>query len=181
MLPKILVIVCLVLICGCSVKKPQVDYRHFYDFSAVKAYAIYSHSASMQSEQLLTHVRRNRIEMAIEDAMDAKGFSLEGEQAADIWVSYHLVASARQLESYNKQLRACYRCKRLSYDSNQRHRPGTLIIDLVDPKTRMSVWRSSSKKVMEAKQSSTEKQEFIYAAVQQMLAQFPPGQPGKLG
>ena len=58
-------------------------------------------------------------------------------------------------------------------------RPGSLILDIIDPKSQRSVWRSVYPLKFKADDNSREMQEKISTAVDSMLRDFPQGKRGK--
>jgi uncharacterized protein DUF4136 len=82
-----------------------------------------------------------------------------------------------QLRQYNRGVKYCRACLSMPAESNVNHdistAPSALIIDLIAPKLKRSVWRSSYPIVVKEKENSQELQQKIQRAVKQMLAQYP--------
>jgi hypothetical protein len=52
---------------------------------------------------------------------------------------------------------------------------GTLVVDLVDPKTNKPVWRGIASDTIDPKSTGEQKQEALNYAMDQMFAKYPPG------
>lgn len=153
-------------------------YYNNFDFSQVKNYTFYTSGSPFFDSQSLNYAQRSRIEFAIEKSLDSQAFNYSEQNDADIIVTYHLVKSRQQdYKAYNKAVLFCSHClkantwKKLSYDW-QVYRGG-LIIDLVDPKNKRSVWRSIHPLKLKEKDNSMEINEKIIEAVNTMLLQYP--------
>jgi len=82
-----------------------------------------------------------------------------------------------QLRRYNQGVHYCQACLKMSMEDNDNIKidtqPGALIIDLIDPKSKRSVWRSSYPLVIKEKENSQEKQTKIKQAISLMMDQYP--------
>jgi len=175
-----LVLISLVVLAlsSCSTRKNPVIYYDSFDFSQVKNYSFYLSGSSFFDSQSLPHTQRNRIELAIEKSLNAQAFNYSEVDNADIIVTYHLVKNRHQdYQAYNKSVLFCSHClkantwKTKSYDW-QVYRGG-LIIDLVDPKSNRSVWRSIHPLKFKTEDNSKRTNEIITEAVDVMLSQYP--------
>jgi hypothetical protein len=93
-------LVCTVLAaCATSPKlRPEVDYNTSYDFSAVRTVALYQNSGLAPGENplLLSDMARDRIDLALTRAIEAKGLSMVEDPArADLLLSWHLATEDR--------------------------------------------------------------------------------------
>jgi len=163
---------------GCSSKKNPVVYHHSFDFSQITTYSFYKSDSRFFDSQSLSHSQRNRLEIAIERSLNKQDFTYSDIDNADIIVTYHLAKGKSQdYQNYNKAIRFCTHCLKANAwqkENNDWHvyRDG-LILDLVNPKTNRSVWRSIYPLEFKDKDSSTVQNEKIMAAVDIMLTQYP--------
>lgn len=167
-----------VIVSGCSSKKNPVIYYNKFDFSQVKNYSFYSSGSDFFDSQNLSHAQRSGIELAIEKSLDAQEFQYSELDQADIIVTYHLVKKQPQdYINYNKAVLFCSHCLRANAwqqnNSDWQVYRGGLIIDLVDPIRKRSVWRSIYPLKFKTKDNSKELNEKILEAVDIMLTQYP--------
>jgi len=87
------------------------------------------------------------------------------------------IDNSDKLKNYNRGVNYCQACLKMSKDGRDNIKintqPGALIIDLIDPKTKRSVWRSSYPVIIKEKENSQELQLKIQRAVTQMIKQYP--------
>lgn len=161
-----------------SVKKAGVVYHDAFNFIAVKNYSLYDRNSPFTETQSLLDVRRNAIEIAIERTMASKKFSYQPLDKADVIVTYH-VFNGKRLEyaNYNKEVRFCTECLRATtWKTDQQYSSinrGSLVIDLIDPKQKRSVWRSIYSLNLKPKENSAETNDKIKQAITAMLAEYP--------
>ena len=172
--------ICLLLfgISACSSNSNPVVYYESFDFSQVKNYSFYSNDSSFFNSQSLDYAQRNRIELAIEKSLNTQGFTYSELNQADIIITYHLIDKKyKDYKTYNKIVRFCTHC--LIANSWKKNNdawnvyPDGLIIDLINPKTNRSVWRSIYSLDNNVKDNSPKINEKIIAAVEAMLIQYP--------
>lgn len=179
MLKKITLAIFISLLCACAgVKKAGVVYHDSFDFSAVKSYSLYERNSPFTETQNLIDTRRNAIEIAIERTMASKKLSYQLIDNADVIVTYHVFNGKRfEYRNYNEMVRFCTRCLRATtWITEQQYPPvkqGSLVVDLVDPKQKRSVWRSVFPLGLKPKENSADTQERIKLAISTMLAEFP--------
>lgn len=162
--------------CG-SMKNPVIYYDKF-DFSQVKNYSFYTSGSTFFDSQNLPHSQRSGIELAIEKSLNAQNFHYSELEKADIIVTYHVVRKQSQdYMNYNKAVLFCSHCLRANaWQKNSVDwlvYPGGLIIDLVDPKKKRSVWRSIYPLNFKDKDNSKQLNEKVIEAVNTMLTQYP--------
>lgn len=179
MLKIISITLLLSLLSACSSRQDAgVVYHDGFDFSQVKSYSLYHRNSSFTDSQNLLDTRRNAIEIAIERTMSSKKFDyLEPEQADVIVTYYFLNGKTREYSNYNEAVRFCVHCLRANaWQTNHQYSTlakGSLILDLVDPKKKRSVWRSAYPLNIDVKDNSTKLNKKIQQAVSLMLALYP--------
>ncbi|MGB1200019.1 MAG: DUF4136 domain-containing protein [Cognaticolwellia aestuarii] len=178
---------CLTLIinlAACSTTTATTSFRDGFDFASVESYSTYGRNTAFGDLQNLSDSTRNTIELAIEQGFDGNGFSYKTLNKADIVIAYHLLnRRAFELDKYNREVKYCGYCLRAGQATHaeleNKLRPGSLILDIIDPKSQRSVWRSVYPLKFKADDNSREMQEKISTAVDSMLRDFPQGKRGK--
>lgn len=179
MFKKIITPILFIFICACSsVKKAGVVYHDNFDFSTVKSYSLYDRNSPFTETQSLLDTRRNVIEIAIERTMASKKFSYQPLDTADVIVTYHVFNGKRsEYAKYNEAVRFCTECLRATtWKTDQQYSSinrGSLVIDLIDPKQKRSVWRSIYSLNLKPKENSAETNDKIKQAITAMLAEYP--------
>jgi len=162
---------------ACSSHSDAV-YQTSFDFSKVKTYSIYQRDSTFTDTQNLTDNRRNSIEIAIEKTLDQQGFQYQDIAKADLVITYHLLnGNKNSYHDYNKEVRFCQNCLRANNWHNEgsplKIKQGSLIIDLVDPKKKRSVWRGIAPLKLKNKDNSQVVNEKIQQEVKDMFQQYP--------
>ena len=180
-MPRILVFLFFglsLLLSACSNQVATAKYRSSFNFSSLKNYSTYDRNSPFSEFQNISDTMRNSIEIAIEQALDEKGYQYQRVTGADVVVTYHLINhNNKELREYNKGIRYCQWClKEGSEEVNSKHwqmNSGSLIIDFVDTKDNRSVWRSVYPLRIKEKDSSFEIQEKIVSAISSMMSKLP--------
>jgi hypothetical protein len=167
------------LLAGCIYSRSAITkFRTNFNFSQVDSYRFYDRNSDFSDFQNINDSTRNSIELAIEQVLDKNGFIYRREDDADIIVTYHLIKGDKELDKYNKGVGYCSYCLR----GGEAHKnkkafiiiPGGLILDIVNPKTKSSVWRSVyDLKIKVDKDNSREVQLKIYQAIDNMMEHYP--------
>lgn len=172
----IIVIFLTLSLAACSTNNNAV-YHNEFNFAAVESYSIYHRNSAFTETQNLADSRRNSIEIAIEKHMEQRNFNYKGPESADIIVTYHVVDKPSDYKLYNKLVLFCQQCIRASNWQQGKDKfkieKDSLIIDLVNPDRKRSVWRSIQALNIDDKDNSEEVNEKIYQAVHDMLIQYP--------
>jgi len=164
--------------CSSSPRSAGVVYHENFDFSQVKSYSLYNRNSPFTDSQNLIDSRRNAIEIAIERTMGNQGFTYAEPEKTDLIVTYYLRNYvADEYAKYNQIVRFCEQCLRAStwqtVNQYSNVTKGSLVLDLVDPKKKRSVWRSVYPLNIDTKDNSAEINDKIQQAVNLMLAQYP--------
>ena len=162
------------VLAGCSaVPETQVNVNDAFYLKLIDSYAIKTLPQERLDAWQMTPGRQNHLEYILESSLDAQGLQLVPEEQASVWVYYYIVDNnPNHLFDYNRSLRACYNCSSLSYRSGKKYEPGTLIIDLVDPKTSMSVWRGVALRTIKEGNSEQDNFERVIASVRRLINQL---------
>jgi hypothetical protein len=179
--------------CASSPPTPDVDYKHDYDFSRIKTFSYLSNSGEASGNSaraLLSDMEINRINDAISDTMELKGYRFVKDAfQADVLVTWHLIAQDKtDVRTYNTgpsygggyggyrgyNRSASYNCWNCggTQVSVKNYTQGTFIVDVVDPKMNQSVWRAVIQSKLKAKVNQD--QQAYNAAAGRIFASFPP-------
>lgn len=162
-------------IAGCS-SSPETSFNEEFDFSSVKTYSLFPRDSKFTELQEMSDFQRNRIELAVENQMEQQQFSYSQFEQADVIISYFLVGSSlRDLQKYNKGVKACLACSQNEQAAlNKKIRTSMLILDVLDSKRKRSVFRGYAKVDLDPENTSEENQQETTQAVQLILSKFPP-------
>ena len=161
---------------ACSTNNNAV-YHNEFTFSDITSYSIYNRNSEFTDIQSLSDTRRNSIEIAIEKHMERLDFNYKDPENSDIIVTYHILKKDSDYKLYNKAVLFCQQCLQASHwkqgEDKFKVEKGSLIIDLIDPVRKRSVWRSVQPLIFKDKDNSQEINEKISQAVHDMLSQYP--------
>jgi hypothetical protein len=179
MLKAFSIILLFSLISACSSRNNAgVVYHNSFNFSQVKSYSLYNRNSPFTDSQSLLDTSRNAIEIAIERTMSSKKFDYLEPEQADVIVTYYLLnGKIKDYSIYNEVVRFCVQCLRANaWQTNHQYSniaQGSLILDLIDPKKKRSVWRSVYPLNFNVKDNSAKLNKKIQQAVNSMLALYP--------
>ena len=171
----------LIILSSCSVTQvATTSFGDGFDFSGVKSYSTYGRNSAFGDVQNINGAIRNNIELTIEQGLDERGLRYQDVESADIVIAYHLLNNkVGEFKRYNQQIKYCGYC--LNADKNSRielekkFNPGSLVIDIIDPKRQRSVWRSVYPLNFKAQDNSQEIHDKINRAIKTMLLDYPGG------
>ncbi len=156
----------------------NVVYHSKFNFEKVNSYSVYQRNSDFTNVQSLSDSKRNSIEIAIEKAMNGLNFHYVSLNEADLVVAYHIpTGMPADYSRYNKFVLFCQSCLKANTWQNSDKKlslvRGGLVLDLIDPKRKRSVWRSVHPLRIKDKDNSREVHNKIEDAVQNMLGQYP--------
>ncbi|TLU66226.1 DUF4136 domain-containing protein [Thalassotalea litorea] len=186
---RLLVVSLVVLLSACaSSYKPEIDYNPEYNFSQIKSFTVLdAMQATKEDNQAfnmhLSDLDNDRIIRAININLENKGLAAQSTEQADIQVRYQVVTKDKtRIRSYNTSFYSCWSCGPYYGGYNygapvnqvdvQDYVEGTLIIDMIDPKLKKSIWRSQVSEAVKDNIPVEEKQARIQELVDAMLASF---------
>ena len=180
--------------CASKPPEPMVDFNPGYDFGDIGTVAWYRQSGHVSGENPLnlSDMTRDRIDLALRRALEAKGITIVDDPAdADLLMSWHLATEdktdVRTYETpayggmygagwgpYNRySMYSCWSCMPTRTDvSVQQYTLGTFIVDMIDPALKKSVWRSVTSSRLKGKPERD--QDKYDSAAARILAAFPP-------
>jgi len=174
-----IVLLSLFFLNACSVNTTAFSrVKNNFDFSKINSYSTFERNSLFSDFQNIADTTRNSIELAIEKILDQRGLQYKKPKDAHVVISYHLITNNfKELKDYNKGVKYCKLCLKWSDNKRKDQKwlllPGSLILDVVDPKYNRSIWRSVLPLKIEEKDNSSDKQIKIRTALDLMLKQFP--------
>lgn len=167
----------LALASGCSTPiKAVTDFNDQFDFSKVHNIAVQPVDRSNVNAIEVSDMQVERINRALSGELSRRGFEIvPAGSPADLLMTWHLVTEERtDVRTYNSMsYYNCWHCgPNVSDVSVRQYTHGTFIVDMIDPATNRSVWRSIIQSRLEAQPSPTEERRQEAAAA--IFAEFPP-------
>ena len=172
------------ILSACSTTlKPDVDYQQDYAFENIKSFSVVTDNEKPMDEVYhVSDIENKRIARALQSAMLNKGLNEKSADQADILVAYQIVTKDKtRVRNYGTAVSyRCYRCwggygGGVGMGNNvdvRNYTEGTVIIDMLDPVTNESVWRSMVSAPVKKHRSVEEKDKAIFEAVEKMLENF---------
>ncbi len=170
----IVIVVAIILSTGCSSISVQQDYDPEYDFSKLKTFGF----IPLSSEAGIDQLSADRLSSAIKTELLAKGYTLS--EQADFGIALLFSSKTKtNVQSYGYGYGYGY-YGRPGYGGTggvdvTQYEEGTLVIDFVDMKENKLVWRGIGSGALSQSPSVEERTKRVNNAVNQILAQFPPG------
>lgn len=171
------------LISACStVYTPETDHNTSYDFASIKTYHIVGDKALRNP--MLSDMDRLRLGRAIDSSMQQRGKLEAAEQQADVLVSYFVVTKDKiKVNStysggyYGGYYRGSHGGSGygagVSNVSVRDYVEGTLVLDIIDNKTKLSVFRSTLTKPIKSHETVEEREQAINKVVDDMMLEMP--------
>ncbi len=163
---------------GCSPITVRYDYDREYDFGKYRTYCWPSgdHIDKYNTFAQNTLIYK-RVQEAVDKDLQGKGFSVVESGAADLCVVLHAGVKDRMQIYQNQGYYGWYRPwwgPYGGYTEVSYYEEGTLVIDLVDEKTKELTWRDSATGTVKDYKESEDMQKDIDDAVKKILQHFPP-------
>ena len=197
---KVLIAVLAGLVSACAGIPVSSDYAADYDFTEVTTFAWLPMAVTAEKgagTDLDNDLVRQRVTEAVDVELAGKGLSrvLDGVQAS-VLVTYHLGKEEKiNFNSFGSWYThfayyPCYYCDYRPgygqgyfghghfYDDDvwvRSYEESSLMIDIIDAKSKKLVWRGTSKRVMPSLDTPQERRSYIHETVAAVLAKFPPG------
>lgn len=175
----ILLLMCLVFITGCSTNyTADTDRDDDYDFQAVKSYFVAGDK--QLKNPMISDIDRSRINEAIDNEFNMHGLISTDEENADVLITYFVVTKDKvkvrssghsPYYGYNSRYGHAYGYSYGTTDiSAKSYTEGTFVIDIVDNKTKKTVWRSTLVKPIKHYKSSDSKEQAVTELINTMFA-----------
>ena len=168
------------LLAGCSSLSVSYDYDNNVDFMQYRTFAWMARPEAVPADAAQAQQRNDlldrRIRSAVEDEMAARNIT-QDPAAPGVLVVYHVGLQDKiQVTDYGYNYSPYY----WGYGGGRQldvyqYQEGTLIIDVIDAKTKNLVWRGTGTKVIESTSRSPEEMKArIDEIVNKIMQSFPP-------
>lgn len=176
------------LLAACSSVKVSTDYDQSADFTALKNFAWLPESAKVEKESayLNNRIMDVRLTKAIDKQLISQGFS--PSKAADFYVNYSITSQQktdiRTYDSYSGYgpswgWGAGYGHRGMAFNAHSETRvdeyqQGSLIVDVIDPKSLELIWRGIGSKRLPESTDAADMDKLVAEVVKSILVKFPP-------
>ena len=161
---------------SCSSLSVKHDYDREADFQKYKTYA-WTEREIPDDALAKNPLMKKRVQMAVDETLGSKGYSLSAREQADFVVVIHAGIKERMRVQdfggygwYNPWWGPYGGRVEVSY-----YEEGTLVIDIVDAKEEELVWRGMGTGIVRPHKKPEKMQEDIDQDVRKILSDFPPG------
>lgn len=173
---------------GCATVSVNSDYDTKADFSKLRTYAWESESQpAVGDPRIDSSLLNSRIRTAVDQTLSSRGFQKVETGTPDFKVAYLMAVEEKmdvtQVSTPYYSPYGVYGTASINSTWNMgggvdtfvtQYEEGTLLLDVVDPKTNALIWRGSGKKAIDENADSAKREANINKAVQKILAEFPP-------
>lgn len=174
-------VVALMLAClACSGVRVTTDFDPSADFTRVRSYAWLDERSGVQGDRAdVTSLLDRRVRRSVDAELQRKGLSAVGRAEADVLVTYHLGVETKldvnTIDTGYGYGRSRYRAGVSTHTTVTEYQEGTLLIDVIEPKSKQLIWRGSGQARIRRSSTPEQREERIDQAVAQILESFPPG------
>ena len=174
LLRRFLSILVILILGACSTMAVDSNSDPAANFSNLKNFAWMPGIQTNIQDPRIDNTRLDElIRKAIEGQLAAQGFRKQASGAPDFSVAYHATLDKK---TTTRMLRNAfgYNTGGVVLPEEYTYDEGTLILDIVEPKTRKLIWRGSATDRVNPSPGQEVNKQQIDEAVQRILAQFPP-------
>ncbi len=171
---KLIVLCCaglFAVLTGCSSIRVGTDFDHNADFSVLKTYRWVEHRKQSDNKMMKDPLIRKHIIDAVENVMDARGYFKVRSENPDFLIAFY-IGSKKKVDvthyRYGYGRWGRFRGRDISV---RKYREGSLIIDIIDSRTKQLVWRGWATSVLHGRENIRED---IQASVIKILERYPP-------
>ncbi len=170
-------LVVLLALAGCSTFKIRTDYDRTADFPALHTYGWRPAPPDPTGDPRFDNTSIDAaVRAAIDRQLVAKGYT-PSSGAADFLVGYQAVIKSK-VDVATVDRRYGYRGG-VAYGhpglDTRTYDEGTLLVDVIDPRTMKLLWRGSASGVVHPESSIEKREQRVNQAVADILKEFPPG------
>ena len=166
----------LVVLAGCATSNVTTDYNPEYDFRLLRNFAMMPSEQTLETQAIVSKLNLERIHVAIEQELSQRYQPVEDVADANFLVRYHVIVKDKvDVRTYDSFYggRRYYGANVQSVDVHT-YTQGTLIVDIVDAKTKDHIWRGSTHSRVTPNLNPEEKMIRLREAVAEVLKEFPP-------
>jgi hypothetical protein len=158
------------LLLACSHAKVQTEFDPKAEYPRYKTWAwIAQQPGPEQAQAIRNPAVLGLVRAAVERELAARGLAAASGGEPDLLVAVHGFARDRiEVTNYGY---ASWHAPPMYASDVQVYREGTLILDLVDARTKQLVWRGTA---TDSVTSTSQVREVVDSAVREMLANYPP-------
>jgi hypothetical protein len=167
----------LLLAAGSFAQDVKTDYDRAADFNQYKTY-------SWENVHTQNPLWVDRIKAAVNSVLAAKGWTQVSSGGSVSVMAMEMTSSHQTLSTYYDSFGGGWGWRGGfgegfgdSTTTEQTYRVGTLVVDLLDSKTKKLIWRGSASDTLSNKADKNIKN--LDKGVDKMFDHFPPGQPGR--
>ncbi len=180
---RLMQLVWVMIIGGCSTLEVQTDYSPTVKFSELRSYAwLDTSSEKFEGLPIIVSQLDVRIKTVVDDALAGKGYVQVSETEADMLISYHVTTKDKTSVIYTDRYygyNTGWVRQGSYYDPMQEpvvydYKEGSLILDVVESKKKNLIWRGVATDELNFSRSPEQRQAKIKEAVEKMLDDFPP-------
>lgn len=172
-------LVALLLLVGCTSIQVTSDHDPGADFSKLRSYAWAPvHDDGSSDSRVDNDLLDKRVREAVNRELAARGFGLVPKGQADFWITYHAgVESKVDVQTLYRSYP--YRPGYVAWGGYsetvvREFDQGTLILDIVSPRSSQLIWRGTAQAEVHESSSTEKRTRLVNDAVSRMLAKFPP-------
>jgi hypothetical protein len=176
------------LAAGCPTLQVSSDFDPAADFSTLKTYDWMARAKTTGDPRIDNNTMLDaRVKQAVDQQLTARGFSkVASGQQADFLVGYHVTLDKKTSVNvindtynyppgwYGGPMGGPYSNVPPAQVYTYQYDEGTLLLDVVDAKSKKLLWRGTATDEVNFKGSPESRQEKVNDAVTKMLANFPP-------
>ncbi len=156
---------------GCSTIRVETDFDPDADFASLKTYKWIEHTKKTDSEMMKDPLIRTHVINAVENEMDAKGYFKAVNENPDFLIAFY-AGSRKKVDVTHYHYRYGRWGRLRGRDiSVRKYKEGTLIVDIIDARTKQLAWRGWAVSVLHGRENAAED---IQASVKKMLHRYPP-------
>lgn len=173
-----------VVLSGCSLMQISSDYDTSADFAGLKTYSWITELPTAGDDPSIDMpFIDERVRNAVNSQLDAQGYEKRSSSDADFLVSYHVAIDKKLAVSTMDEYYGTVIGPRWYHDTPRwygsepyvyDYEEGSLVLDVIDAKTRKLVWRGTARAEIDRTAKAERRTKRINEAVKRILAQFPP-------
>ncbi len=178
---RVLAALLVTALCACSTLRVSSDYDPAFDFSGFRTWNwLTGPQAGTVDPRLPSGLVEERIRAALEKHLAALGFERSATGTPDFRVGYHAAVEDKvDVQTINRAYGygpgwGAGRGLMTSDTYVRQYEQGTLIVDIVDPRTKRLVWRGSAQAEVYSYATPEQREARIDDAVGQILERFRP-------
>ena len=158
------------------------SYNVTYDYDVTASYSRYKtfdYYTSKKGTGGTTSLMDKRVRAAVENELQAKGFSMETKADPDFLVTYYPIVQNRKVRTTVRSgwgwgYRPFYGGVGVSSSQVRNHKEGSIVIEIVDFKTNQMIWQGAADGALTGLENPEDANEVVPKAVRDILAKFPP-------